>query len=51
MASDRKTWDATTTLEALGAAEIALWLWEPGDETYAGLEARFAILFGSAMGV
>lgn len=29
MASDRKTWDATTTLEALGAAEIALWLWEP----------------------
>jgi hypothetical protein len=30
---------------------FALWLWEPGDETYAGLEARFAILFGSAMGV
>lgn len=29
MASDRKTWDATTTLEALGAAEVALWLWEP----------------------
>ena len=29
MGSDRKTWDATTTLEALGAAEVALWLWEP----------------------
>jgi c-di-GMP-specific phosphodiesterase len=23
------TWDATTTLEALGAADVALWLWEP----------------------
>lgn len=22
-------WDATTTLEALGAADVALWLWEP----------------------
>ncbi|HEX3699786.1 MAG TPA: bifunctional diguanylate cyclase/phosphodiesterase [Phenylobacterium sp.] len=22
-------WDATTTLEALGAAEVALWVWEP----------------------
>jgi len=29
MGSDRKTWDATTTLEALGAGEAALWLWEP----------------------
>jgi c-di-GMP-specific phosphodiesterase len=23
------TWDATSTLEALGAADVALWLWEP----------------------
>jgi c-di-GMP-specific phosphodiesterase len=23
------TWDATTTLEALGAAQVAMWLWEP----------------------
>ncbi|MDE2486373.1 MAG: bifunctional diguanylate cyclase/phosphodiesterase [Alphaproteobacteria bacterium] len=22
-------WDATTTLEALGAADVALWMWEP----------------------
>jgi c-di-GMP-specific phosphodiesterase len=29
MANDRWIWDATTTLEALGAAEVVLWLWEP----------------------
>ncbi|MES2341918.1 MAG: bifunctional diguanylate cyclase/phosphodiesterase [Pseudomonadota bacterium] len=29
MANDRWIWDATTTLEALGAADVALWLWEP----------------------
>lgn len=29
MASDRWIWDATTTLEALGAADVALWYWEP----------------------
>ncbi|HEX7887251.1 MAG TPA: bifunctional diguanylate cyclase/phosphodiesterase [Phenylobacterium sp.] len=29
MASERWTWDATATLEALGAAEVALWVWEP----------------------
>jgi c-di-GMP-specific phosphodiesterase len=29
MANDRWIWDATTTLEALGAAEVALWFWEP----------------------
>jgi len=29
MASDRWIWDATTTLEALGAADVALWFWEP----------------------
>jgi c-di-GMP-specific phosphodiesterase len=28
-ASDRLVWDATSVLEALGAAEAALWLWEP----------------------
>jgi c-di-GMP-specific phosphodiesterase len=27
--SQRRVWDATATLEALGAAEVALWLWEP----------------------
>ena len=27
--SQRWIWDATATLEALGAAEVALWLWEP----------------------
>ncbi|MBU4432885.1 MAG: bifunctional diguanylate cyclase/phosphodiesterase [Alphaproteobacteria bacterium] len=27
--TDRKIWDATATLEALGAAEVALWVWEP----------------------
>lgn len=29
MANDRWMWDATATLEALGAAEVALWFWEP----------------------
>jgi len=28
-ASERLVWDAATVLEALGAAEVALWLWEP----------------------
>jgi c-di-GMP-specific phosphodiesterase len=26
---DRFVWDATVTLEALGAADVALWYWEP----------------------
>ena len=29
MPNDRWIWDATATLEALGAADVALWLWEP----------------------
>src|SRR5436190_2027313 len=29
MAQDRFIWDATSVLEALGAAEVALWTWEP----------------------
>jgi c-di-GMP-specific phosphodiesterase len=29
MVNDRWIWDATTTLEALGAADVALWFWEP----------------------
>ena len=29
MPNDRRIWDATATLEALGAADVALWLWEP----------------------
>jgi len=28
-AADRLVWDATTVLEALGAADAALWVWEP----------------------
>ena len=28
-AADRLVWDATTVLEALGAADAALWMWEP----------------------
>ena len=27
--AERLVWDATTVLEALGAADVALWLWEP----------------------
>ena len=27
--SDRLVWDATTMLEALGAADVALWFWDP----------------------
>ena len=29
MANERWIWDVTTTLEALGAADVALWIWEP----------------------
>lgn len=29
MPNERFSWDATTALEALGAAEVALWFWEP----------------------
>src|SRR6201986_2651899 len=29
MPNDRWIWDATATLEALGAADVALWVWEP----------------------
>lgn len=29
MSDDGWTWDAATTLDALGAAEVALWSWEP----------------------
>jgi c-di-GMP-specific phosphodiesterase len=29
MANERWIWDATANLEALGAAEVALWVWEP----------------------
>ena len=29
MVNDRWMWDATATFEALGAAEVALWVWEP----------------------
>jgi len=27
--ADRLVWDPTTVLEALGAADAALWVWEP----------------------
>lgn len=29
MLNDRWMWDATSTLEALGAADVCLWVWEP----------------------
>lgn len=29
MPNDRWIWDATATLEALGAADVALWAWDP----------------------
>src|SRR5687767_10043210 len=29
MAQERWIWDATASLEALGAADVALWMWEP----------------------
>ncbi|WP_411287373.1 putative bifunctional diguanylate cyclase/phosphodiesterase [Phenylobacterium sp.] len=29
MPNDRWIWDATASLEALGAADVALWMWEP----------------------
>ena len=27
--SERRIWDTTATLEALGGADVALWIWEP----------------------
>lgn len=27
--SERRNWDTTATLEALGGADVALWIWEP----------------------
>ena len=33
MANDRWMWDTTATLEALGAAEVALWFWEPDKDS------------------
>ena len=29
---DRRIWDAASTLEALGGAQVALWVWEPEDD-------------------
>jgi c-di-GMP-specific phosphodiesterase len=29
---DRRIWDAATTLEALGGAQVALWVWEPEED-------------------
>jgi c-di-GMP-specific phosphodiesterase len=31
-AHDRRVWDAAATLEALGGAHVALWVWEPEDD-------------------
>jgi c-di-GMP-specific phosphodiesterase len=30
---DRRIWDAATTLEALGGAQVALWVWEPAEDS------------------
>jgi c-di-GMP-specific phosphodiesterase len=32
MPNDRWMWDPAKTLEALGAADVALWMWEPDDD-------------------
>ena len=32
MANDRWIWDATATLEALGAADVALWVWDADND-------------------
>ena len=32
MVDDGWTWDATTTLAALGAGETALWAWTPDED-------------------
>jgi c-di-GMP-specific phosphodiesterase len=32
LGNDRRGWDAALTLEALGAAGVALWTWSPGDD-------------------
>ncbi|MES2034941.1 MAG: bifunctional diguanylate cyclase/phosphodiesterase [Pseudomonadota bacterium] len=29
---ERRVWDAAATLEALGGAQVALWVWEPEDD-------------------
>lgn len=33
-AQDRRVWDAAATLEALGGAHVALWVWEPEDDRF-----------------
>ena len=46
MANDRWMWDATATLEALGAAEVALWVWEPGKDSLRLTGANCALGLG-----
>jgi c-di-GMP-specific phosphodiesterase len=33
-AQDRRVWDAAATLEALGGAHVALWVWEPAEDRF-----------------
>ncbi|MBI5941449.1 MAG: bifunctional diguanylate cyclase/phosphodiesterase [Caulobacterales bacterium] len=33
-AQDRRVWDAAATLEALGGAHVALWVWEPEEDRF-----------------
>jgi c-di-GMP-specific phosphodiesterase len=33
-AQDRRVWDAAATMEALGGAHVALWVWEPEEDRF-----------------
>ena len=33
-AQDRRVWDAAATMEALGGAHVALWIWEPEEDRF-----------------
>jgi len=44
-----RVWDAAAVLEALGGSEVALWLWEPGDDRLR-LTGALGVLGLSALG-
>ena len=41
---ERRIWDTTATLEALGAADVALWIWEPESDRLRALEKEAVLV-------
>lgn len=46
MSNDRWIWDATATLEALGAADVVLWVWDPDNDRLRLMGATRALGLG-----